>query len=140
VIWIWNPNVISAEPQLQLSAWYPGDAYVSWVGVTGYFGNTGPDTFDGVYGPTMQEIRTFTSKPFIIAETAVQTGPDAVTAAQNLVSGVRQLPDVLGFIWFDYNKDGVDWRIETRPDVKAAVAAGLAGLPLVDVRNPRTAS
>jgi hypothetical protein len=140
VIWIWNPNVISAEPQLQLSAWYPGDAYVSWVGITGYFGATGADTFDGIYGPTMQEIRTFTSKPFIIAETAVQTGPDAVTAAQNLVSGLRQLPDVLGLVWFDYNKDGVDWRLETRPDVRAAIAAGLAGLPLVDIRNPRTTS
>jgi mannan endo-1,4-beta-mannosidase len=140
VIWVWNPNVISAEPQLELSAWYPGDAYVSWVGVTGYFGSTGPDTFDGVYGPTMQEIRTFTSRPFLIAETSVQTGPDAVTAAQNLVDGVRQRPDVLGFIWFDYDKAGVDWRLETRPDVRAAIATGLAGLPLVDVRKPRTRS
>ncbi len=25
VIWVWNPNVISAEPQLELSAYYPGD-------------------------------------------------------------------------------------------------------------------
>jgi len=140
VIWVWNPNVISAEPQLELSAWYPGDAYVTWVGVTGYFGSSGPDTFDGVYGPTMQEIRTFTRKPFLIAETSVQTGPDAVTAAQNLVDGVRQRPDVLGFIWFDYDKAGVDWRLGTRPDVRAAIATGLAGLPLVDVRKPRTRS
>lgn len=82
-----------------------GNAYVSWVGITGYFGSTGPDTFDGVYGPTMQEIRAFTSRPFLIAETSVQTGPDAVTAAQNLVSGVRQRPDVLEFVWFNYDKD-----------------------------------
>jgi mannan endo-1,4-beta-mannosidase len=140
VIWVWNPNVISAEPHLELSAWYPGNAYVSWVGVTGYFGRRGPDTFDGVFGPTMQEIRTFTSRPFLIAETSVQTGPDAATAAQNLVSSVRQRPDVLGFVWFDYNKAGVDWRLGTRPDVRAAIAAGLAGFPLVDVRNPRTVS
>jgi mannan endo-1,4-beta-mannosidase len=140
VIWVWNPNVISAEPQLDLSAWYPGNAYVDWVGITGYFGSTGPDTFDGVYGPTMEEIRTFTSKPFLIAETSVQAGADAVTAAQNLVGGVRERPDVLGFVWFDYEKAGVDWRLETRPDVRAAIAAGLAGFPLVDVRNPRTAS
>jgi hypothetical protein len=139
VIWVWNPNVISAEPGLELSAWYPGDAYVSWVGVTGYFRRTGPDTFDGVYGPTMREIRTFTGRPFLIAETSVQTGQNAVTAAQNLVSGVRQRPDVLGFVWFDHDKAGVDWRLETRPDVRAAVAAELAGFPLVDVRNPRTA-
>jgi len=84
----------------------------------------------------MQEIRGFTAKPFIIAETSVQTGPDTVAAAQNLVSGVRQRPDVLGFIWFDYDKVGVDWRLESRPPVRAAIAAGLAGLRLADARRP----
>jgi mannan endo-1,4-beta-mannosidase len=136
VIWVWNPNVISAEPQLDLAAYYPGNAYVSWVGVTGYFSATGPDTFDSLYGPTMQEIRGFTSKPFIIAETSVQTGPDAVAAAQSLVSGVRQRPDVLGFVWFDYQKAGVDWRLQTRPPVRAAIAAGLEGMPLINIRRP----
>jgi hypothetical protein len=53
---------------------------------------------------------------------------------------VRQRPDVLGFIWFDYDKAGVDWRLESRPDVRAAIATGLAGLRLVDVRKPRTTS
>jgi mannan endo-1,4-beta-mannosidase len=136
VIWVWDPNVISAEPQLPLSAYYPGDAYVDWAGITGYFSTTGPDTFDGLYGPTMQEIRGFTTKPFFIAETSVETGPDAVAAAQNLVSGVRQRPDVLGFVWFDFNKAGVDWRLGSRPPVCAAIATGLAGLRLLDVRRP----
>jgi len=135
VIWVWNPNVINAEPRLDLSAYYPGDAYVDWVGVTGYFGAEGPHTFEGVYGPTMQEIRGFTTRPFIIAETAVQTGPDAAAAAQNLVTGVRQRPDVLGFVWFDYDKAGVDWRLESRPPVRAPIAAGLAGLRLIDARR-----
>ena len=135
VIWVWNPNVISAEPQLDLTAYYPGDAYVGWVGVTGYFAASGPDTFDGLFGPTMQEIRGFTTKPFIIAETSVQTGPNSVAAAQNLVSGMRQRSDVLGFVWFNYYKAGVDWRLESRPPVRAAVAAGLAGLPLVNVKR-----
>jgi mannan endo-1,4-beta-mannosidase len=136
VIWVWNPNVISAEPQLELSAYYPGDAYVDWVGVTGYFGADGPYSFDGVYGPTMREIRGFTTKPFIIAETSVQTGPYATAAAQSLVTGVRQHSDVLGFVWFDYSKAGVDWRLESRPPVQAAIAAGLAGLGLVDAKRP----
>ncbi len=136
VIWVWNPNVISAEPQLRLSAYYPGNAYVDWVGITGYFTNTGPGTFGSLYGPTMQEIRGFTDKPFIIAETSVQTGPGAVAAAQSLVSGVRQESDVLGFVWFDYDKAGVDWRLGTRPAVRAAIAAGLAGLRLADVGRP----
>jgi hypothetical protein len=136
VIWVWNPNVINAEPQLNLSAYYPGDADVSWVGITGYFGSSGPYTFDGAYGPTMQEIRGFTTKPFIIAETAVQSGPNAAATAQSLVNGVAQRSDVLGFAWFDYNKGGVDWRLETRQPVRAAISAGVTGLTLVDPKRP----
>src|SRR5260221_2729127 len=123
VIWVWNPNVISAEPRLDLSAYYPGDAYVGWVGVTGYFTAGGPGTFGGLYGPTMQEIRGFTAKPFIIAQTSVQTGPDAAAAPRSLVSGGRQRPDVLGFVWFDYDKAGVDWQPGSRPPAAAAIAA-----------------
>jgi hypothetical protein len=41
---------------------------------------------------------------------------------------------VLGFVWFDYNKQGVDWRVESRPVVRAAIAGDVAGLSLV---NPR---
>src|SRR5258708_14199324 len=37
LIWVWNPNAISAEPRLDLSAYYPGDADVDWVRVTAYF-------------------------------------------------------------------------------------------------------
>lgn len=136
VIWVWNPNIISGEPRLDLSAYYPGDAYVDWVGVTGYFGAEGPHTFEGVYGPTMQEIRGFTNKPFFIAETSVQTGPNAAAAAQNLITGVRQRSDVLGFVWFDYDKAGVDWRLESRPPVQAPITAGLAGVRLVDAKRP----
>ncbi len=136
VIWVWNPNVISGEPQLDLSAYYPGDAYVNWVGVTGYFSTTGPDTFDTLYGATMQEIRGFTDKPFLISETSVETGPDEVAAAQSLVSGVAQQSDVLGFIWFNYLKAGVDWRLQTRPQVQAAIAGALPALRLVNVKRP----
>ena len=137
VIWVWNPNVISAEPQLPLSAYYPGDAYVDWVGVTGYFSTTGPDTFDGLYGPTMQEIRGFTAKPFFIAETSVETGPDAAAAAQNLVIGVRQRSDVLGFAGSTSTRPECDVAagVPGLP-ARAAISAGLAGLPLLNVRRP----
>ena len=88
VIWVWNPNIVNPMPDVELAPYWPGDAYVDWVGITGYFPTTGPDTFAGVYGPTMAEVRKFTSKPFIIAETAVQTGPDEVASIRSLIDGV----------------------------------------------------
>jgi hypothetical protein len=43
---------------------------------------------------------------------------------------------VLGFIWFNYLKLGVDWQLQTRPSVQAAIAGGLSGLQLLNVRRP----
>ena len=135
VIWVWNPNIINPVPQVQLSLYWPGDSYVDWVGLTGYFPASGPETFASLYGPTMAEIKHFTSKPIIIAETSVETGPSDLQAARSLVAGVKRHPRVLGFIWFDFDKDGVDWQIESRPALRAAMAAGVAGLRLI---NPKT--
>ena len=85
--------------------------------------------------PPCTEIRHFTGKPFIIAETAIETGPAASPRARSSwFNTVTQHPNVLGFVWFDYNKQGVDWRVESRPVVRAAIAGDIAGLTLV---NPR---
>jgi mannan endo-1,4-beta-mannosidase len=135
VIWVWNPNIINPVPQVQLEPYWPGDAYVDWVGITGYFPTSGPETFATLYGPTMAEIKQFTTKPIIIAETSVETGPSEIQAAHSLVSGVKRHHDVLGFIWFDFNKDGVDWQIESRPTLRAAMAADIARLRLIDPKK-----
>jgi hypothetical protein len=135
VIWVWNPNVINGVPQVGLRSYWPGDSYVDWVGITGYFPSSGGETFASLYGPTMTEIKQFTTKPIIIAETSVQTGPSDTLAARSLVAGVRRHPGVLGFIWFDFDKAGVDWQVESRPAVRAAVAAGVAGLQLIDPKK-----
>jgi hypothetical protein len=133
VIWVWNPNIVNPMPNVELAPYWPGDAYVNWVGITGYFATTGPHTFDGVYGPTMTEVRRFTTKPVIIAETAVETGPDEVESIGNLIAGVKASDDVLGFVWFDYDKNGVDWTLGGRPIARAAVASGISGLHLASL-------
>jgi mannan endo-1,4-beta-mannosidase len=135
VIWVWNPNVINPVPQVSLRPFWPGKAYVDWVGITGYFPTTGPQSFATLYGPTIDEIKQFTRKPMIIAETSVETGPADAEDTDSLVAGVRHHPGVLGFIWFDFNKDGVDWQVESRPSVRAALAGDIAGLQLVDPKK-----
>jgi mannan endo-1,4-beta-mannosidase len=133
VIWVWNPNNVFPVPQVKLKPYYPGDAYVDWAGITGYFATDGPQTFATLYRPTIDEIRHFTSKPILIAETSVQTGPAEVACVSHLLSSVTRHHDVLGFIWFDYSKGGVDWRVESRPILREAMTKGLTGLPLVPV-------
>lgn len=135
VIWIWNPNDIYPVPDVRLKPFWPGSRYVDWVGITGYFGITGPQSFSQLYGPTMSEIRQFTAKPFIIAETSVETGPNELARIQDLVEGVKDHSDVLGFVWFNYVKDGVDWTLTGRPKARATFADLVDGMPLVSLRS-----
>ena len=85
----------------------------------------------------MTEIRQFTTRPFIIAETAVETGPSDAASVQNLVSGVEQRSDVLGLIWFNYDKNGIDWTVDGRPAVRAAIAGSVAGMKLVSLAQAK---
>ncbi|WP_432090822.1 glycoside hydrolase family 26 protein [Streptomyces sp. NRRL F-5630] len=119
VIWVWSPNVINPVPDVRLRPYWPGDAYVDWVGVIGYYGADGPATFRTLYGPTMDEVRAFTKKPFLIAETASEDTPRKPADIQDLFTGVKERDDVLGHVWFDFDKEA-DWRIASDPASEAA--------------------
>ncbi|MFF4632261.1 glycoside hydrolase family 26 protein [Streptomyces griseorubiginosus] len=114
VIWVWSPNVTHPMPNVKLKPFWPGDDYVDWVGVIGYYGATGPNTYKTLYGPTMTEIRGFTKKPFIIAETAAQAGERKPADIESLFQGTADRDDVIGFVWFNFDKE-TDWRINSGP-------------------------
>jgi mannan endo-1,4-beta-mannosidase len=128
VIWTWT---ISNSPPIThpslLRQLYPGDAYVQWIAVDGYFvghENSFAQVFTRVFG----EVRTFTKRPFIIAETSVQRGPSAASWVRELLAGVKADKDVLGFVWFNYDKAAElrdDWRIQDDPAALAAFRAGI---------------
>lgn len=114
VIWVWTPNIINPMPKVKLKPFYPGDAYVDWAGMIGYYTMTGATSFDTLYGPTMDQIRSFTKKPFFIAETASEEGQRRRADVNDLFDGVEANDDVLGFVWFNIPKRA-DWRIEISP-------------------------
>jgi len=121
VIWVWSPNTIKRGLP-GLADYYPGDAYVDWVGVSGYMTPGGPDPqiFNNVFKPTMDETRKFSQKPFVMTETASNAGPRKLADIKYLFTGVYRRPDVLGFIWFDVKKPEGDYRLSTG---KGSVAA-----------------
>jgi mannan endo-1,4-beta-mannosidase len=114
VIWVWSPNNINPVPQVPLQPLYPGDSYIDWIGVVGYYTDSGASTFPTLFGPTMAVVRNFTHKPILIVETASQPGPRKRKDVADLFTGVAASPDVIGFIWFDYVKRA-DWRIGSDP-------------------------
>jgi mannan endo-1,4-beta-mannosidase len=124
VTWLWT---ISDGGRGPLADYWPGRAWVSWVGVDGYLERPG-DTFATAFGPVITAVRKITSAPVLLSETAI--GPQAGQAAKipGLLAGI-QADRLLGLVWFDKAQhDGIhhqNWRIESNPAALKAFRAAL---------------
>lgn len=146
VIWVWAPNIVNNLPSrfqdpAFLEALYPGDAYVDWVGVSGYqrppFKAENDSTFDYTYGRTLEQLRAITDKKILLAEVGASeiggTKPAWVRSFfQGFDPGAND--DVIGFAWFNLAVttyvDGQlatnDWRVDSRANSLEAFRTGIA--------------
>lgn len=123
VIWVWAiSNSAPISHVSLLRQLYPGDAYVDWVGVDGYYIHMDIH-FSEIFTRVFTAIRSFTNRPFIISETGVQPGPYSAQCVRDLFANIKVTSDLVGFIWFNYNKASVgreDWRLQDDPVALAA--------------------
>jgi mannan endo-1,4-beta-mannosidase len=130
VTWLWTPNVVHPGGSISRPApWWPGNKYVTWVGLDGYYYKPSW-TFAPLFGPTITAIRELTRDPILIAETSVSPGTNQPAKMANLFAGVR-LYGLLGFVWFN-SVHVKDWRL-TNP---AAIAAFHQGASTYRVHLP----
>ena len=129
VTWLWTVNSIAGASG-SLSRWWPGAAWVNWTGVDGYYFRA-TDTFGSVFGPAIADIRTFSSAPLLIAETAVGITPNRESQIGALFASVRAAR-LAGLVWFDEAQHAglfhQDWRLEDDPSAVAAFKAAAANL------------
>jgi hypothetical protein len=110
VTWLWTVNIMDTQTGKipAPGAWWPGSAYVTWVGIDGYYMKA-PWTFAPMFGPTIAKIREFTHAPILISETGAGTIAGQPAKIADLFAGIHAY-GLLGFVWF--NSDGVqDWRL-----------------------------
>jgi len=116
VTWLWTVNGLASD-EGPIKDYWPGDKYVTWVGIDSYF-DFAYQNFGSVFGSTIRAVRKLTKEPIIIGETAV--GPVAGQTAKipELFSGVKK-DHLLGFVWFDEPQSGSpykqDWSLEADP-------------------------
>lgn len=132
-IWLWSPNILRPVPHVSLSALYPGDDYTDWVGMVGYA--VREKTAAAVFDPTLKKLRRITDHPVLITETGAQPGTSKAAWITDFFTwlGKKQQDDVLGFIWFERDKDqggGADWRFTETTTTRTAFRRGLARLDL----------
>jgi mannan endo-1,4-beta-mannosidase len=120
VTWMWTINIMDLDPQGGIiprpTPWWPGRAYVNWVGLDGYYQKS-TWTFASMFGPTIKEVRTLTRDPILIAETGVAPAAGKPAKIANLFAGVRAY-GLRGFVWFDADTYQ-DWRINSPADFAA---------------------
>jgi hypothetical protein len=110
--------------------YYPGDAYVDFLGIHGFNGPSvwgGPDRgfdrlFDGrEMGAMLSDMERRFAKPIIIGEFATQESGDATKAAwiEAAYRSMLENPAVVGAVWFHMKKEA-DWRVDSSPASLAA--------------------
>lgn len=117
--------------------YYPGNAYVDYVGAHGFnaprvwggswkgFG----ETFNGAGADyILSDLASrYPTKPIIVGEFGSDEGT-ADAKAQWISEAYRTMlnhPNVVGAVWFNMNKEA-DWRIESSPAAEAAFRAAMA--------------
>jgi Glycosyl hydrolase family 26 len=140
VVWVWSPNGtdVPAAGWNHWTHYYPGDAYVDWVGIDGYnWGSTQSwsswMSFRTIFEPVYRDY--VGRKPIMIAETAsAEAGGDKAAwlrdARQTIKTG---LPGIAALVYFDTAKETA-WQVSSSPAAGKAFA-GLVGDPFFNTRT-----
>jgi hypothetical protein len=118
VIWTWTPNVVNYLPDAPLRRYWPGAAYVDWVGIDGYFTGDGDRTFTTLFGPTVKQVRALTDKPILIVETGSEAGSMRARAVGDLFRTISRDRNIIGFVYFN-TRGSRDWIIDQDPKALA---------------------
>ncbi|MEZ0447220.1 glycoside hydrolase family 26 protein [Cellulomonas sp. ICMP 17802] len=146
VIWVWAPNIVNSlatyakQDATYMRSLYPGDEYVDWVGLSGYYrppykADQTP-TFSYTYDRSLDQLRSITTKPIFLAEVgASEVGGNKPAWVADLFHSLAkpENADVIGFAWFNHTVTTTsggelvtnDWRIGSRADSLKAFSDGL---------------
>jgi hypothetical protein len=137
VTWFFHADTYPPHQGWNTLDWYyPGDAYVDWLGISGYGSLTasGPTVnfaakvdASGVY-PLLTRL---SARPMAVVEMGVVDGPAGQKAEwiRRAFSALRSgdYPRIHGAVWWDWRYPGIDTRIDSSPAALAAFRAGVQG-------------
>ena len=131
VSWVWAPNGESVPDTSwnRISAYYPGDEYVDWVGLSAY--NWGTTRSWSHWEPFSKLVRAVYSqyagrKPIMVAETAsVNTGGNKARWIAGVAPALRRYPAIKAVLWFERPPD---WSVRS-PDPALSAFRRLASSP-----------
>ena len=130
VIRSWDPSheyghYRSGKIAWPASTWFPGNKYVDWIGVDGYF--RPGQSFRKVLRFQLRNIRRLTRKPIYLAETGVADSAQETRQIAALFAGIWRW-HLAGLVWFDLNRRA-SWSLGGKPIKDAAFRRAVARFP-----------
>lgn len=115
VQWIWTVNHTTHSPD-PIPAYYPGDAFVDWIGVHGYnaWGEWRPPS--EVYGSALRTVRSIAEKPIALSEFGTTSRIDGQSRPSRKAEWIRRVFDYIETeqirmaCWFNEDKE-YDWAV-----------------------------
>jgi hypothetical protein len=103
-----------------ITAYYPGSAYVDYVGVDGFNFGTPWQSWQSVFSSAIGTLAQY-NKPIYIFSTAACSGAQKAQWIADMGAGVKQY-GLAGWVWFNENKE-CDWRVNSDANSLAAFKA-----------------
>lgn len=110
VTWLWTVNVVGSQRTAPVGPWWPGAAYVNWIGIDGHYFQPSLE-FPDLFGATLGQVRKLGHEPIFIAEAGIGTHV-GIRKITDLFEGARA-HGIIGVMWFDVK--GHNLRIENDP-------------------------
>jgi hypothetical protein len=107
VTWVWTVNVVGGQHISPVSPWWPGAAYVNWIGIDGHYFQQSLK-FPDLFGVTLDQARKLGHEPVFIAEAGIGSHV-GIRKITDLFEGA-QAHGIIGVMWFDVK--GHNLRIE----------------------------
>lgn len=136
VTWVWSINheSIPRTRANAYAAYYPGDTYVDWTGISGFNRASLPSDprwtdFASMYRPPLAYLKTL-GKPICVTETATLGEPAEraawITAAYAWIQTQPEIGAVLFFDSEEQTTEPQDWRVENSRQSLAAFRSAIA--------------
>jgi beta-mannanase len=126
---VWCPNIdYPGSPNPTFASLYPGDSYVDWTCLDGYNWAAPWQSFDQVFRWSYEELlRVAPSKPVMVGEFGCNSGSGKAAWLTDALKHQlpTRFPRVRAAVYFNWNFDGAEWRIEVDPAAATAWRRGI---------------
>lgn len=120
--WVVNSHSVPETAINAIPNYYPGDAYVDYVGIDGFnFGNPWL-TFDQIFSTALATVANYQKPKMIFSMASAAGSQKAAWITDALVTQMARHPEIRGWIWFNANKEQ-DWRVNSDPNSLSAFKA-----------------